>query len=149
MVCVGSGIAPFRAFVQERACRALQGQNLAPALLFFGCKSPTDDRIYGSELDQWEEAGVITVRYAYSGLPGSEHVQDKLWDERETLVGMYRNQARFYLCGPVALRSSVLAVARRIYMATAEAKGEDKGDDEYQNWLAKMNRARFAVDTFA
>jgi cytochrome P450/NADPH-cytochrome P450 reductase len=109
-----------------------------------------EDRIYGSELDQWEEAGVVTVRYAYSGLPGGEHVQDKLWDERETLVSMYKNGARFYLCGPVVLRNSVLAVARRIYMATAEANREDKGEDEYQNWLAKMNnRGRFAVDTFA
>lgn len=149
MICVGSGIAPFRAFIQERACRAKQGQKLAPAFLFFGCRSPTDDRIYGSELDQWEEAGIVAVRYAYSGLPGGEHVQDILWDERETLVGMYRDEARFYLCGSVVLRNSVLAVARRIYMATAEANGEEKGEDEYQNWLEKMNSGRFAVDTFA
>ncbi|KAL6229790.1 hypothetical protein BDW75DRAFT_88236 [Aspergillus navahoensis] len=51
IVCVGSGIVPFRAFVQERACRTGQGKKFAPALLFIGCKSPKDDRIYGSELD--------------------------------------------------------------------------------------------------
>ncbi|KAJ5184840.1 NADPH cytochrome P450 [Penicillium cf. griseofulvum] len=148
MVCVGSGIAPFRGFLQERSCRAKQGQKLAPAFLFFGCKSPTDDRIYGSELDQLEEAGIVTVRYAYSGLPGREHVQDKLWDERETLIGMYKQGARFYLCGPVALRNSVLTVVKKIYMAAAEANGKDEGD-EYEDWLGEMNRGRFAVDTFA
>lgn len=148
MVCVGSGIAPFRAFLQERGCRAKQGQKLAPAFLFFGCKSSTDDRIYGCELDQWEEAGIATVRYAFSGLPGGEHVQDKLWEERETLVNLYRNGASFYLCGPVALRNSVLAVVKRIYMATAESE-EGKGEDKYEEWLARMNRGRFAVDTFA
>ncbi|KAJ5908478.1 NADPH cytochrome P450, partial [Penicillium taxi] len=149
MICVGSGIAPFRAFVQERACRAKQGKKLAPAFLFFGCKSPTNDKLYGPELDQWEEAGIVTVRYAYSGLPSREHVQDKLWNEREALVGMYRDGARFYLCGPLALKNSALAVAKRIYMSTAEANGEESSENEYQNWLAKMNRGRFAVDNFA
>lgn len=89
------------------------------------------------------------MRYAYSGSPGREHVQDKLWKERETLVCMYRDEARFYLCGSVVLRNSVLAVVRRIYVATAEANGEEKGEDEYQNWLERMNSGRFAVDTFA
>lgn len=149
MVCVGSGIAPFRGFLQERSCRARQGQKLAPAFLFFGCKSPTSDRIYGSELDQLEEAGIVTVRYAYSGLSGREHVQDKLWHERETLIGIYKQGARFYLCGPVVLRNSVLAAVRKIYIAEAEANGEDKSEDEYENWLGEMNRGRFAVDTFA
>lgn len=81
-------------------------------------------------------------------LAESEHVQDKLWEERETLVNLYRNGASFYLCGPVALRNSVLAVVKRIYMATAESE-EGKGEDKYEEWLARMNRGRFAVDTFA
>ncbi|KFZ06825.1 hypothetical protein V501_07045 [Pseudogymnoascus sp. VKM F-4519 (FW-2642)] len=51
MVGAGSGIAPFRAFVQERAGLAAEGFTVGPILLFFGCRSTSEDFLYA---DEWE-----------------------------------------------------------------------------------------------
>jgi NADPH-ferrihemoprotein reductase len=51
MVGPGTGVAPFRAFVQERAAQAKAGQNVGRTLLFFGCRKQKEDFLYASE---WE-----------------------------------------------------------------------------------------------
>ena len=51
MVGPGTGVAPFRAFVQERAAQAKAGQNVGKTVLFFGCRNKAEDFMYQSE---WE-----------------------------------------------------------------------------------------------
>ena len=61
MVAAGTGIAPMRAFCQERAAIHLAGQKLGPALLFFGCRHPEKDYLYRSGFEKWEKEGIIEV----------------------------------------------------------------------------------------
>lgn len=90
MICAGSGIAPFRAFIDHRAellRRRHDHQPLAPAILYAGHRSPAHAP-YASELEEWQAAGIVDVRYAYSrggAKAGSEelpakgrHVQDRI-----------------------------------------------------------------------
>lgn len=49
MLCTGSGIAPFRGFVQERAMQIAAGRKLAPAYLFVGCAHPDRDQLFKDE----------------------------------------------------------------------------------------------------
>lgn len=49
MVGPGTGVAPFRGFVQERATQAKAGQNVGKAVLFFGCRRKDEDFIYQEE----------------------------------------------------------------------------------------------------
>lgn len=51
MIGPGTGVAPFRGFVQERAKQADQGEQIGQMMLFFGCRRSTEDFIYKSE---WE-----------------------------------------------------------------------------------------------
>jgi len=55
MFCAGTGLAPFRGFVQPHAIQmqASPHSTLAPALLFVGCRSSLKDRLYATELDEW------------------------------------------------------------------------------------------------
>jgi NADPH-ferrihemoprotein reductase len=51
MVGPGTGVAPFRGFVQERAAQAKAGQNVGKTILFFGCRKQSEDFLYANE---WE-----------------------------------------------------------------------------------------------
>ena len=67
MICAGSGLAPMRGFLQERAEQKKAGREVARSLLFFGCRRPGEDYLYGEEeLRAWSELGVVDVRPAFS-----------------------------------------------------------------------------------
>ena len=54
MVCAGTGLAPFRGFIQDRAHPPGGGEPAGPALLFFGCDHPQVDFLYREELQRWQ-----------------------------------------------------------------------------------------------
>lgn len=71
MFCAGSGLAPMRGFLQERAIQKSSGRGVAKSLLFFGCRSPSQDYLYAdSDLKEWIESGIVDVRPAFSRATG-------------------------------------------------------------------------------
>ncbi|CAM1508745.1 Fc.00g055930.m01.CDS01 [Cosmosporella sp. VM-42] len=52
MIANGTGIAPFRAFIQERAKLQAVGRSVGRMILFFGCRRPDTDYLYGEELKE-------------------------------------------------------------------------------------------------
>ncbi|KAL8644049.1 MAG: hypothetical protein Q9210_007447, partial [Variospora velana] len=66
MLAAGSGIAPMRAFCQERAAILQKGGKLGPAVLYFGCRHPDRDFLYREELEAWEAMGVVQVVGCFS-----------------------------------------------------------------------------------
>jgi len=59
MIGPGSGLAPFRGFIQERAWQKEQNKPVGPTLLYFGCRNKGHDYIYQDELEAWAENGVL------------------------------------------------------------------------------------------
>jgi sulfite reductase (NADPH) flavoprotein alpha-component len=97
MVGPGTGVAPFRAFVQERHATQAKGRNW----LFFGDRSFTHDFLYQTE---WQDAlkdGALTrMDVAFSrDTPEKVYVQHRLWDKRGDLVAWLDGGATFYVCG--------------------------------------------------
>lgn len=67
LICAGSGFAPLRGFLQERAYQALAGRPIAKSILFFGCRRPSEDFLYSdSDMKKWVDLGIVDVRPAFS-----------------------------------------------------------------------------------
>ncbi|CUA67283.1 NADPH-ferrihemoprotein reductase [Rhizoctonia solani] len=67
LFAAGSGMAPFRGFLQERAMQAQARRPVAKSVLFFGCRTPDEDYLYADkELAEWSELGVVDLRPAFS-----------------------------------------------------------------------------------
>ena len=114
MVGPGTGIAPFRAFVQERRATKASGRSW----LFFGDRQFTHDFLY--QLD-WQEAladGALTrMDVAFSrDTPEKIYVQHKLWEQRRDLIAWLDGGAHFYVCGDAkAMAKDVRATLVRAY----------------------------------
>ncbi|KAF4908370.1 Bifunctional cytochrome P450/NADPH--P450 reductase [Colletotrichum fructicola] len=152
-VAAGTGLAPFRAFFQERAILIGNGLPLAPAILFFGCRDPAADDLYREEFDRWEAAGVLTVYRAYSRKPeasdGCKYVQHRIWKEREMLYNLWDQGARVYVCGSNHVAEGV----RDIVLKAAHEKSEkDDGkpmtEEEAEEWFNNIRNERYATDVF-
>ncbi len=149
LICAGSGVAPFRGFLQDRAAQKQGGREVGPALLFFGTDHPDVDYLYREEFASWEQAGIVTMLPAFSGKPDGEvtFVQHRVWAERARVADLFRRDGIVYVCGDgqhmaPAVRETLL----RIYK---EASGA--GDDEAQNWADAIEHehGRYVSDVFA
>ena len=149
MVCAGSGIAPFRGFLQDRALQAAaEDITPAPALLFFGCTDPEVDHLYRGELAAWAAAGIVDPRAAFSDPQhGGHFVQDRLWADRADVVDLVRGGAVFYVCGDGRrMAPAVHDTCVRIYREATGASAE-----QADAWMTAMERehARYVADVFA
>jgi sulfite reductase (NADPH) flavoprotein alpha-component len=114
MVGPGTGVAPFRAFVQERRAAGAAGKNW----LFFGDRTFTHDFLYQLEWqDALKDGALARMDVAFSrDTPQKVYVQHKLWERRRDLVEWLDNGAYFYVCGDAkAMAKDVRAALARAY----------------------------------
>lgn len=143
MVGPGTGVAPFRAFVQERRATQAKGRNW----LFFGDRQFTHDFLYQLE---WQEAlkdgGLSRLDVAFSrDQPEKIYVQDRIWDRRRELVEWLDGGAHFYVCGDAkAMAKDVRAALVRAY-ADVKALGVEAAEQA----VAALERdKRYLTDTY-
>ncbi|MCX7295329.1 MAG: flavodoxin domain-containing protein [Hyphomicrobiales bacterium] len=143
MVGPGTGVAPFRAFVQERRATKASGKSW----LFFGDRQYTHDFLY--QLD-WQDAladGSLTrLDVAFSrDTPEKVYVQHKIWDRRRDLVEWLDNGASFYVCGD----AKNMAKDVRAALVAAFADVKSLSADAAEQAIAALERdTRYLTDTY-
>jgi cytochrome P450/NADPH-cytochrome P450 reductase len=149
MIGAGTGLAPFRGFLQERAAQRAAGTAIATSLLFFGCRTSEDDYLYEDELRRYEADGVVKVDAVFSREGNSQrrYVQDAIVQRADEVWDLIDNKhANIYVCGNAntmapGVRTALIQVFR-MNSGTGSTIGTDGN-----NWLAGLRaEGRFLED---
>ena len=143
MVGPGTGIAPFRGFLHERAEAGATGGNW----LFFGDQHRATDYIYEDELTDLEEKGVLTkLSLAFSRDQAEKvYVQTRMREEAEELYRWLEDGAYFYVCGDAS------RMAKDVETALLDVIAEQSGGSENAalDYLATLKKEkRYVRDVY-
>ncbi|WP_434034200.1 bifunctional cytochrome P450/NADPH--P450 reductase [Cupriavidus sp. a3] len=146
LVGPGTGIAPFRGFLEERAAQQAAGEAVRPVQLYYGCRHPAHDWLYRDDVARWQEQGVAEVHAAYSVVDGAPcFVQDLLWQRQADVWAQLNAGAVFYVCGDG--RHMAPAVRQTLIRIAAEQGGMTEA--AASDWLAALVAAgRYRQDVF-
>lgn len=103
MAGLGTGLAPFRAFVQYRAMQKAAGVEIGDILLYMGSRHQREEYLYGEEWEAYVDAGVITLLgCAFSRDQERKiYIQDRMRETVDEIIDAYvEKEGSFYLCGP-------------------------------------------------
>ncbi|KIK65396.1 hypothetical protein GYMLUDRAFT_159684 [Collybiopsis luxurians FD-317 M1] len=103
---LGTGAAPFRAFLQHKALLHSQGKAIGPVYYYFGSRHQSQEYLYGEEIEAFILDGIITragLAFSRDGPPGVKkvYIQNKMLEDAQDLARMLlHEEGVFYLCGP-------------------------------------------------
>ncbi|TMH26190.1 MAG: cytochrome P450 [Betaproteobacteria bacterium] len=147
MIGPGTGLAPFRGFLQERAALKASGVKVGPSMLFFGCRHARQDFIYENELKEFVQQGVTELHVAFSRMQDEKiYVQDHLRKMSERINALIADGAVIYVCGDASRMEPA------VRSALADILGESLKVDAAEanrklNELVAQNR--YLVDVWA
>ena len=139
MVGPGTGIAPFRAFLQEREVLGAPGKTW----LFFGDRNRATDFLYEEEINAWRGKGVLhRLDTAFSrDQPEKIYVQQRMLENAAELWRWLEEGAYFYVCGDASRMAK--DVDEALHRIVAEAGGKSKEEAAaYVEELKKTKRYR-------
>jgi len=147
MIGPGTGLAPFRGFLQERAARKAKGATLGPAMLFFGCRHPEQDFIYADELNVFAADGITELFTAFSRADGPKtYVQHLVAAENDKVWQLIEQGAVIFVCGDGGkmepdVKAALVAIHRERTDADAAAG---------TRWIEDMGtKNRYVLDVWA
>ncbi|MEM6259861.1 MAG: flavodoxin domain-containing protein [Planctomycetota bacterium] len=122
----GTGIAPFRAFLEERQARKAGGIEVGESWLFFGDQHEATDFLYRDQLKQIQANGILNRLSLAWSRDGDErvYVQDRMREEGSELYEWLERGAHFYICGDAS------RMAGDVDEALREIVAEHGGMDE-------------------
>jgi sulfite reductase (NADPH) flavoprotein alpha-component len=143
MIGPGTGVAPFRAFLQAREARGATGRNW----LLFGDRNFATDFLYQAEWLRYRKQGLLTrLDVAFSRDQAEKrYVQHRMLESARELFAWLEEGAHLYVCGDAAAMAPDVDQALRQVIALAGDRDED-GVEEY---LAGLRRAgRYQRDVY-
>ncbi len=147
MICAGTGIAPFRSFLQHLAARHSAGDPVPPVVLIRGCRRSDHDHIYGDEVAAWVEQGWLAYYPAYSHEPGQprRHVEDVMVEHGDTLNPLLDSGAKVLVCGD---SDTFYTDIENTLLQLRQAAGVDP--DAARQWLDQQKSSgSYVIDIWA
>ncbi|WP_126596978.1 bifunctional cytochrome P450/NADPH--P450 reductase [Dictyobacter aurantiacus] len=147
MVGPGTGVAPFRGFLQERDALKARGENVGASLLFFGCRHPEHDFLYADEFKAMQERGVTELISAFSRWEGHDkmYVQDQILKHKDRVWELIQQGAIIYICGDAG---NMAPDVRRAFVALYQEK-TGSSTEVAEHWLdAQTSNGHYLVDVW-
>ncbi|GAB0131723.1 hypothetical protein EsDP_00000184 [Epichloe bromicola] len=149
MAGLGTGLAPFRAFVQYRAMQKAEGKEIGEILLYLGSRHQREEYLYGEEWEAYLAAGVVTlVGAAFSrDQPRKIYIQDRMRETLQQIAKAYvQDGGSFYLCGPTWPVPDVTKVLEEAI--AAEAQGSGKKIDPKKEIEKLKEEGRYVLEVY-
>lgn len=143
MIGPGTGVAPFRGFLHERAVSGATGRNW----LFFGDQHRDTDFVYRDELTELQEQGVLNrLDLAFSRDQAEKvYVQTRMLEQSAELFAWLEDGGHVYVCGDASRMAKDVEAA----LLHVIRSGRGRGQDDAQAYLADMRRAkRYVRDVY-
>lgn len=136
MIGPGTGIAPFRAYLEEREARGAQGKNW----LFFGDQHAATDFLYKEQVSEWLKSGFLTKFDTAFSRDQEEkiYVQNKMTENAEELYGWLEEGGCVYVCGDASRMAKDVDAALHQVIETAGGKTEE----EAKAYVDAMKKAK-------
>jgi sulfite reductase (NADPH) flavoprotein alpha-component len=143
MVGPGTGIAPFRAFLQHRAAEGAKGRSW----LFFGDRRRASDFLFEEEITAWQKAGTLSRLSLAWSRDGArkDYVQHRMKEEAADLWRWLQEGAHFYVCGDASRMAKDVDAALREVAQTEGGMSADQARD----WIVALARqGRYLRDVY-
>jgi NADPH-ferrihemoprotein reductase len=152
MFGLGTGLAPFRGFMQQREAFLSEGKKLGDALLYFGCRNEDGDYVCREEIEGWKKSGALT-----DVVVGFSHDQkEPIWMDEEIMKQpevawrtAKQDGVHMYYCGPA------MGIPERL-MGAIKHSGQTVGlmnEDAINAWEQRLDTSnpetnRWHVESF-
>jgi len=143
MVGPGTGIAPFRAFIEERMATSASGKNW----LFFGDRSQKTDYLYGEEWIRYQKEGILNeLDLAWSRDQEEKvYVQHKMLERGAELWNWIQDGALFYVCGDASRMAKDVDQALR----TIAQEHGSMSEEDAAVWIKSLQKEkRYLKDVY-
>jgi NADPH-ferrihemoprotein reductase len=142
MVGAGTGVAPFRAFLQERVALLKMGREIGRTILFFGCRNQHHDLIYDEEIREAARAlgdrfSLVTA-FSRSDQGPKTYVQDRVRENADEICNLMINQdTYFYICGSANMAREVSNV-----VASELSKRQQWDEEQLKSFADRQKRSK-------
>lgn len=148
MIGPGTGLAPFRGFIQERALAKEEGKPVGETILYFGCRKRSEDYLYEEELEDYVKKGALKLHLAFSRDQAQKvyvtHKLNENADEIWRVLG--ESNGHIYVCGDAR---SMAKDVHNIILKVVQEKGK-MSEQEAIAYVKKMEaQKRYSTDVWS
>lgn len=148
MIGPGTGLAPFRGFIQDRHIQKQNGKEVGSTVLFFGCRKKSEDFIYEDELNSYAEDGTLKdLHVAFSRDQEKKvYVTNLMAEHKDSIWKILDNGGHMYVCGDAR------NMARDVHnlLVTLVKEKSAISEKEATDYVKRLSaKGRYSVDVWS